>query len=134
MTDTPDPSDRQHTRPGEAWEAQLLTGVSVAPADATPTHGEAREANLVVTDVVGKLAALTVRRQCNQHACTLPSTGACDHPDARRDADYARHILDVLGLPSDFQEVTEADRKSLLDALAQKQTIGVDRYADVLED
>ena len=132
--DTPDSSDHQHTRPGEAWEAQLLTGVSIAPVDASPTHGEAREANLVVNDVVARLAALTVRRQCNQHACTLPSTGACEHEDARRDADYLRHVLDVLGLPQSFDEVTEDDRANLLTALAQKQTIGVDHYAEVVED
>lgn len=131
MTDTPDP-DRQHTRPGEAWEAQLLTGVSVAAAPVT--HGEAREANQVVSDVVAKLAALTVRRLCNQHACTLPSAGTCEHEDARRDADYLRHMLDVLGLPQDLQEVTETDRANLLSALAQKPTLGVDHYAEVLED
>jgi hypothetical protein len=98
------------------------------------THGEAREANLVASDIVGKLAALTVRRQCNQHTCTLPATGVCEHEDARRDADYLRHILDVLGLPQDFQDVTEADRANLLTAMAQKQTVDVDRYQEVLED
>jgi len=133
MTDTPTPDDHQRTRPGEVWEAQLLTGVSVR-AERPLTHGEAREANETVTDIVGKLAALTVRRQCNQHACTLPATGACEHEDARRDADYLRHMLDVLGLPQEFQEVTEADRASLLDAMAQKTVIGVDRYETIVED
>jgi hypothetical protein len=133
MTDISAPDDHQRTRPGEVWEAQLLTGVSVT-AEKPLTHGEAREANQAVHDVVGKLAALTVRRQCNQHACTLPSTGACEHENARRDADYLRHVLDVLGLPQDFQQVTEADRAGLLDAMAQKQAIGVDRYETIIED
>ena len=133
MADTRWTDDPQHVRPDAAWEAQLLTGVSV-PVERPLTHGEAREANQVVSDVVAKLAALTVRRQCNQHACTLPSTGTCDHEDARRDADYLRHVLDVLGLSQSFEDVTEADRADLLSALAQKQTIGVDRYSEVLED
>lgn len=133
MTDTPDNGNRQLSHPGETWEAQLLTGVSV-PAEQPLTHGEMRDANQVVSDVVAKLAAFTVRRQCNQHACTLPSTGACGHADARRDADYLRHVLDVLGLPQEFQEVTEADRANLLAALAQKPTLGVSSYSEVLED
>jgi hypothetical protein len=111
----------------------MLTGVSVR-AERPLTHGEAREANQAVSDIVGKLAALTVRRQCNQHACTLPTTGACEHEDARRDADYTRHILDVLGLPQGFQAVTEADRSDLLNALAQRPTLNVDTYPTVTED
>jgi hypothetical protein len=130
MTDTHSTND-QH--PGAAWESQLLTGVSV-PVTRTATHGEAREANQVVHDVVAKLAAATVRRQCNQHSCTLSSTGTCEHEDARRDADYLRHILDVLGLPGDFEEVTDEDRANLLSAMAQKPTLGVDKYETVLED
>lgn len=132
MTDTPETSAQQLTQPGEVWETQLLTGVSVA-VDRPLTHGEAREANQTVTDVVGKLAALTVRRQCNQHDCTLPTTGVCEHEDARRDADYLRHILDVLGLPQSFEDVTEEDRANLLNAMAQKPSIDVDKYSEVLE-
>lgn len=132
MTDTPDTSTRQYTRPDAGWEAQLLTGVSV-PVQRPLTHGEAREANQVVSDVVAKLAAMTVRRMCNQHSCTLSSKGTCEHSDARRDADYLRHILNVLGLPGDFQEVTDQDRENLLSAMAQKPTLGVDRYETIIE-
>lgn len=133
MTDTHSTDDRQHVHPDASWEAQLLTGVSV-PVTTMTSHGEAREANQVVNDVVAKLAATTVRRMCNQHSCTLSATGTCEHADARRDADYLRHILDVLGLPGDFQEVTEQDRANLLSAMAQKPTLGVDKYESVLED
>lgn len=132
MTDTSETDDQPRTPPGAAWEAQLLTGVSVAAARPL-SHGEARDANQVVSDVVAKLAALTVRRQCNQHACSLPATGACEHADARRDADYLRHMLDVLGLPGSFEDVTVADRANLLDAMAQKPTVGVDKYSEVTE-
>lgn len=133
MTDTTHTDDPQHVAPGRTWERQLLTGVSV-PVTRTTTHGEAREANQVVNDVVAKLAATTVRRMCNQHTCTLSSKGTCEHEDARRDADYLRHILDVLGLPGDFQEVTDEDRANLLSAMAQKPTLGVDKYETILED
>ena len=133
MTDTTYTDDPQHTPPGRDWETKLLTGVSV-PVTKPLTHGEARDANQVVSDVVAKLAATTVRRMCNQHSCTLSSTGTCEHEDARRDADYLRHILDVLGLPGDFQEVTEQDKANLLSAMAQKPTLGVDRYETILED
>ncbi len=133
MTDTPTTDSHRHSHPGEEWETKLLTGVSVESRRPL-SHGEARDANEVVNDIVGRLAALTVRRQCNQHSCMLPSTGACEHEDARRDADYLRHILDVLGLPQGFQSVTEGDRVELLDALAQRPTLEVDRYAAVTDD
>lgn len=133
MTDSPEPADQQLSRQGEAWEEQLLAGVSVASREPV-SHDEAREANQTVSDVVAKLAALTVRRMCNQHACTLPATGACSHADARRDADYLRHMLDVLGLPGSFEDVTAADRVNLLDAMAQKPVVGVDKYSEVTED
>lgn len=132
MTDTPETGNQQLTHPGGVWEAKLLTGVSVAVSRPL-THSEAREANQTVNDVVGKLAALTVRRMCNQHDCTLPTTGTCGHEDAGRDADYLRHILDVLGLPGSFEDVTDEDRANLLDAMAQKPPIDVDRYTEVLE-
>jgi hypothetical protein len=132
MTDTPETDDRQFTRLGETWEAQLLAGVSVAAREPI-SHGEAREANQTVSDVVAKLATLTVRRMCNQHDCSLPATGACGHEDARRDADYLRHMLDVLGLPGSFEDVTAEDRANLLDAMAQKPTVGVDKYSEVTE-
>lgn len=133
MMDTPEPNERRFTRQGETWETQLLEGVSVN-AHESVSHSEAREANQAAADVVAKLAAFTVRRVCNQHACTLPITGACGHEDARRDADYLRHMLDVLGLPGSFENVTEADRASLLDALAQKSVVGMDKYSEVAED
>lgn len=133
MMDTPETDDHQFPPPGGAWEAQLLAGVSVAAREPI-SHEEAREANQTVSDVVAKLAALTVRRMCNQHACTLPATGACGHEDARRDADYLRRMLDVLGLPGSFEDVTEADRANLLDAMAQKPVVGVDKYSEVTED
>ena len=126
-------STPQHQRPDEAWERELLTGVSASASPET-SHGEAREANLMVTDVVTKLAVLTVRRQCNQHSCELPSTGVCGHEDARRDADYLRHVLDVLGLPGDLLEVTEADRANLLTAMAHRSTTDVDRLTDYVSD
>ena len=133
MTDTPDSEASRQSRPGETWETQLLTGVSVESRRPL-SHGEAREANETVNDLVERLATITVRRQCNQHACTLPSTGACEHEDAHRDADYLRHMLDVLGLPQDYVEVTESDRTDLLDALAQRPALNVDSYASVTDD
>jgi hypothetical protein len=45
------------------------------------------------------LARLTVRRYANQHGCCQASTTtACIHPDHRRDVDYARWLLTMLGL------------------------------------
>lgn len=133
MTDAPRRDDRRYVRPGDAWESQLLAGVSV-PVGELSTHQEVRDANLVVDDVVAKLAALTVRRQCNQHVCTLPATGVCDHEDARRDVDYMRHILDVLGLPGSYADVAETDRAELLQALSQRSTVTVASYAEVISD
>lgn len=133
MTDTHTTRDGHHTPHGSTWETQLLMGVSVIATPAA-THSETREANQIVNDVVAKMAAATVRRMCNQHACELPKTGACEHPDARRDADYLRYVLSVLGLPGDFQEVTEQDRANLLSAMAQKPALGTGKYSSIVED
>jgi hypothetical protein len=130
MMDTPASTPR-YQRPDEDWERGLLAGVSTAVGD---THGERQDHNQTVGDVVAKMAAMTARRRCNRHGCTIPTTGVCEHPDARLDADYLRHILDVLGLPGDFQPVTEDDRVNLLSSLAQREEIGPGHYGDDVED
>lgn len=97
-------------------EAAMLTGVVVSPG----SRDEARQANVDAHAVIGKMAATTVRRLCNQHRCTAPAGTPCGHPEHRRDADYLRHVLTLLGLPGDYQEVTQEDREQLLVSLAQQ--------------
>jgi hypothetical protein len=80
------------------------------------------------------MAVMTVRRACNRHTCTLPSEGRCEHSDARKDADLLRHVLDVLGLPGDFQTVSESDKLNLLSSLSDDPAIDVDRYSEVIDD
>lgn len=92
---------------------QVLVGVSDVSGAREATLDEDQQSDMVA----GKLAALMVRRQCNQHSCLKPSTGTCDHPDHRRDVDYMRHCLEVLGLTSDYPELTESDRRAWLGGL-----------------
>lgn len=94
-------------------EVASLTGVVVTSG----TQADARQSNLDATDVIRHMAATRVRRMCNQHRCSGPG---CEHPNHRRDVDYLGHVLDVLGLPGAYQEVTQEDRDRLLTSLAQQ--------------
>lgn len=100
----------------EPGEASMLTGIVVP----STTHADARQANLDAGDVITKMATTMARRMCNQHGCTAPSGRPCRHPDHRRDVDYLRHVLSVLGLPGAHEAVTPEDREQLLVSLAHQ--------------
>lgn len=74
------------------------------------------------------LAAMTVRRKCNQkdHQCTAPRTGSCEHPNHRRDADLLLStdqrypgMLDMLGLDHAYPQCSEKDRATWLKWIGQ---------------
>lgn len=74
-------------------------------------------------EIQHRLAARTVRRICNQHSC---SGADCTHPNHRKDADYLLSededypgMLDMLGLPRNYPEITERDRIVYLKWLRQ---------------
>lgn len=96
--------------PGEAGS---LTGLVVTEN----TQQDVRQSNLDAADVIQHLAATRVRRMCNQHRCSGPG---CQDPNHRRDVNYLRHTLDVLGLPGTYREPTQEDRDQLLTSLAQQ--------------
>ena len=99
-------------------EAAMLTGVVVASS----VQADVRQANVDAGNVAAKMATVMARRMCNQHRCTAPSGTPCVHPDHRRDVDYLRHVLTLLGLPGAYAEVTQDDRDQLLSSLAQQDT------------
>ncbi len=78
-------------------------------------------------DIERRMAAMTARRKCNQHECTEPSTGSCDHPNHRRDAHYLlsdddpHHpgVLDMLGLDHDYPAYTPTEKAAWLRWLGQ---------------
>jgi hypothetical protein len=53
-----------------------------------------------------RVAALCVRRFCNQHAC---QGAGCAHRNHRRDADSLARTLDILGLPGTFPVLEDSD-------------------------
>jgi hypothetical protein len=67
-------------------------------------------------DLAKRLAALAVRRAANQHGCRGRD---CRHPDHRRDVDFCRVLLEMIGLPGEYPEVTEADRVEYVTGVAQ---------------
>ena len=97
-------------------EAAALTGVVVASG----TRQDERQSGLDAAAIITKMAVTSARRMCNQHGCDASSETPCIHPEHRRDVDYLAHVLDVLGLPGDYQEVTSTDRQLLLTALASQ--------------
>lgn len=73
----------------------------------------------VIMDLTQRMAALTVRRMCNQpsHQCQ-PSAGACGHENHERDAVLLLpEMLDALGLPADVPVVSDEERKNWLSGL-----------------
>lgn len=87
-----------------------------------PRHASRVDSEQAV-DIERRLAALMVRRICNQHACTGTD---CAHENHRRDVDFllsARTqdpgMLDMLGLPREYPDVTEKDRITWLKWLRQ---------------
>lgn len=97
-------------------EATALTGVVVSG-----TQQDVRQHNLDAGAIVARMAATTVRRKCNQHRCAGVS---CAHPNHRRDVDYLRHCLELLGLPGTHETVTAEDRAQLLVSLARQPSDG----------
>jgi hypothetical protein len=60
--------------------------------------------------VEDRLAALTVRRICNQHKCS-PADGPCDDPQHRQDVDFLKSMLTMLELPGRVLNVTNEERE-----------------------
>lgn len=77
-------------------------------------------------DIERRMAAMRVRSMCNQHQCTEPSTGFCDDPNHRKDADYllstdGKHpgMLDMLGLDTAYPAYTDKEKATWLRWLGQ---------------
>lgn len=73
-------------------EEYVLAQISRGPAHA------ARVADEVGDDMHARLAASRVRRLTDQHGCRVQETGACEHPNHRRDVAYRQAMLAMLGL------------------------------------
>lgn len=76
------------------------------------------------------MAAMFVRRMCNQHQCTMPSTGTCEHPNHRKDNDYLlstddKHpgMLDMLGLDPHCRGYTPEEKDAWLKWIGQSGPI-----------
>lgn len=84
------------------------------------------------TETERRLAAMMTRRICNQHACTGTD---CADENHRKDVDYLLStdkrydpvtgvllpsgMLDMLGLPREYPDITEKDRITYLKWLKQ---------------
>lgn len=90
-----------------------------------PRHA-ARIPDEVGEDIHQRMAAMMVRRMCNQHQCTQPTTGVCEHPNHRKDNDYLHSVdkeypgmLDMLGFGHDYQPYTEDEKQTWLKWIGQ---------------
>lgn len=103
------------------------------PAKRPPGPRHARQVDPeMAVDIERRLAAMMVRRICNQHKCTGPG---CTDENHRKDADYLLStdkrydpvtgvllpsgMLDMLGLPHECPDITEKDRTTWLKWLRQ---------------
>jgi len=109
---------------GEGHE--VLAGITVEESD-DRSQEELDALRTWHSELTDGLAALMVRRMCNQHGCAGPG---CDHPDHVRDVDYLRHCLAVLGLPGKLPMLTEEDYARHLTAFSNdtrpRHTVGKD--------
>jgi len=62
---------------------------------------------------------MKVRRLADQHQCQARATGACDHPNHRRDMDLLREMLDALGLDEGYPAYTAAEDRTWLKWIGQ---------------
>ena len=65
------------------------------------------------------MAAMQVRRLCDQHECTARETGSCDHPNHRRDMHFLLEMLSYLGLEAEYPAYTPDDHRLWLRWLGQ---------------
>jgi len=82
----------------------------------------------VIVDLTQRMAALTVRRMCNQatHQCR-PSQGPCRNFNHRRDAQrLLPEMLEMLGLPTEVPEVSEEDKRNWLSGLRDVKHVTLD--------
>lgn len=96
------------------------------PDDPSPSPPPTRSQKVRINEaaiesLTHRMAALQVRRQCNQrdHRCK-PSQhgGQCPHPNHRRDAELLLpEMLAILDLPLDLPTVTEGERIGYLSSL-----------------
>jgi hypothetical protein len=96
-------------------------------ASRRPRHAT-RVDEAVAQDIQRRMAAMQVRRKCNQedHQCTTPSTGSCEHPNHRRDADLLLStdrefpgMLDMLGLDNAYPAYDAKEKATWLKWLGQ---------------
>lgn len=87
-----------------------------------PTRSQAVRMNEdVITSLTHRMAALTVRRMCNQptHQCRPAADGGpCGHHNHHRDAGLLLpEMLETLGLPLEVPVVSDEDKKNWLSGL-----------------
>lgn len=83
------------------------------------------ESDRIATEAVGEatrlLAALAIRRQCNQHQCTAASRMTDpNHTHHRRDVDYMSDMLKMLGLDDVPVVTAPEDRDELVRVIRQR--------------
>jgi hypothetical protein len=71
------------------------------------------------TRVERRMAAMHVRRLCDQHECTARKTGSCDHPNHERDMHFLREMLSHLGLDAEYPAYSPDDHRLWLRWLGQ---------------
>lgn len=63
-------------------------------------------------DIERRMAAMKVRRRCNEHDCQAPKAGTCNHPNHRQKVHGALEVLEMLGLDPAYPAYTEAEKKA----------------------
>lgn len=70
----------------------------------------------VAEGILRRMATVGVWRKTNQHDCPQRD---CTHLNHRRDAEYTREMLDMLGLDRTGASYTEAEQRTLLKWIGQ---------------
>jgi hypothetical protein len=90
------------------------------PAKRAPGPRHARQVDPdKAADIERRMAAMRARYLSDQHGCRAHKTGACGHPNHRRDLDLLATMLDMLGLDHGYPEYTEAEHMLWLKWLGQ---------------
>lgn len=84
-------------------------------------HEEIHEGNVTADDLAQRMAAMTVRRYAIKHKC------GCTDPRHDEEMALLESLLDLLGLPREFQEPTSEEKATIRERLPR--TVHMDSRA-----
>jgi hypothetical protein len=112
---------------GRCADDMMLIGL-----DKKVTRKQEKLTDREAQQLVQRMAAMTVRRYANRHACAQALVNACNHLDHQRDSLDLLDLLEMLDLPEEYDPPTEEDREALLESLPRTSSFDRQKPGDTI--